>query len=266
VPTSPKTNEFLAHMPVPVEFSEDDFKQVFDGNYIVKVIYLPDPAFQDAGGAGPNEIVSTRLEPGQDPIQEALRRGSILLVLRIGSIDQGLQHSPPMSAPAPGGAPPGSKPVNQGAPPLFQVPFPTLPITPGGAPNPLPLNMPKLPDPPKANPGLAPNPVEKKDDKPVAPPLILPLPSNGKIEDGVKPMLPDLPLPPVVKPVVPPAVNPVDKNDKSSSVLPKEMPVVPASNSKEATPPLPPVTLPGLPSVDRTDFPTLPPPPSGGKK
>ena len=102
VPTGPKTNEFLAHNSVPIEFSEDDFKQVVDRNYIVKVIYLPDPQFQDAGGAGPDEIVSTRLEPGQDPIQEALRRGSILLVLRIGNIDQGLTASPGLTAPVPG--------------------------------------------------------------------------------------------------------------------------------------------------------------------
>ena len=53
VPTSPRTNEFLAHNSVPVDFDEEDFKQVVDRNYIVKVIYLPDPQNQDGGGAGP---------------------------------------------------------------------------------------------------------------------------------------------------------------------------------------------------------------------
>ena len=103
VPTSPKTNEFLAHNSVPLEFSEDDFKQVVDRNYIVKVIYLPDPQFQDVAGAGPDEIISTKLEPGQDPIQEALRRGSILLVLHIGNIDQEVPSSPGLTSPVPGG-------------------------------------------------------------------------------------------------------------------------------------------------------------------
>src|ERR1019366_6232225 len=147
-------NEFLAHNSVPLEFSEEDFKQVVDRNYIVKVIYLPDPQFQDAAGAGPDEIVSTRLEPGQDPIQEALRRGSILLVLRIGNIDQGLQHSPPMTGPVPGGPPALMKPPGQGVPPLFQVPFPLTPITPGvGAPNPLPV-LPGTSNPPLVKPEI----------------------------------------------------------------------------------------------------------------
>ncbi len=144
VPTSPRTNEFLAHNSVPMEFTEDDFKQVVDRNYIVKVIYLPDPQFQEGAGVGPDEIVSTRLEPGQDPIQEALRRGSILLVLRIGNIDQGLHHSPSMTTPGPNGGgaqgqmPGGAqtKPPAFGVPPLFQVPYPTTPIAPGLGGNP----------------------------------------------------------------------------------------------------------------------------------
>jgi len=131
VPTSPKTNEFLAHNSVPVDFSEDDFKQVVDRNYIVKVIYLPDPQFQDAAGAGPGEITSAQLEPGQDPIQEALRRGSILLVMRIGNIDQGLVSSPPTNAPVPGGPPMMMKPPFMGTPPGVQIPFNMAPITPG---------------------------------------------------------------------------------------------------------------------------------------
>ena len=116
---------------MPIEFSEDDFKQVVDRNYIVKVIYLPDPTFQDAAGAGPDEIVSSRLEPGQDPVQEALRRGSILLVLRIGNIDQGLTASPGLTAPVPGGAP-MNRPPFMGVPPGFQVPNGGAPILPPG--------------------------------------------------------------------------------------------------------------------------------------
>ena len=44
------------------------------GNYVVKVVYLPYPQFQDLATAGPDEVVSTRLEPGVDPIAEAVRR------------------------------------------------------------------------------------------------------------------------------------------------------------------------------------------------
>jgi hypothetical protein len=102
VPSNSKTDPFLAHSSVPVEFTNEDFDQVAAGNYVVKVIYLPDPQFQDVAAAGGlEEIVSTRLEPGVDPIVEATRRGSILLVIRIGNIDLELENSPAMDAPNP---------------------------------------------------------------------------------------------------------------------------------------------------------------------
>src|SRR5205823_6266571 len=91
-------------------------------NYIVKVVYLPDPQFQDSAASGPDEIDSRRLEPGQDPIQEALRRGSILLVVRIGNIDQEVPNTPSMTAPPPGmRMPPLMGPP--GMPVGFQVPY-----------------------------------------------------------------------------------------------------------------------------------------------
>jgi hypothetical protein len=261
VPTSPKTNEFLAHNAVPVEFTEADFKEVVDRNYIVKVIYLPDPQFQDAAGAGPEELVSTRLDPGQDPIQEALRRGSILLVVRIGNIDQGLQHSPGIAAPVPGGPPAHMKPPGHGAPPLMQVPFPVQPLVPG-APNPLPP-IPDMKQPDKKIDNVpAPKIDEKKDGK--------------KVEGGTLPGLPglNLPAPPVgpadnlVPP--PPLVNPAEKDIKPTTSLPplSSVPIVPAVSSKEIEPRQsslpggPAVTLPALPSMDtpaRPDLPLIPP-------
>ncbi len=103
VPTNPKTESFLAHSSVPVDFTPDDFKQIAEGSYIVKVIYLPDPQFQDAASTGTEEILSTRLEPGVDPIQEACRRGSILLIVRMGNVDQEAPNTPPLNAGTPGG-------------------------------------------------------------------------------------------------------------------------------------------------------------------
>jgi hypothetical protein len=101
VPTNGKTDAFVAHSSVPVFFTEEDFDQVAAGNYVVKVIYLPDPQFQDLAVVGPDEVVSTRLEPGIDPIAEACRRGSILLVVRMGNIDLEAPNTPPMDAPNP---------------------------------------------------------------------------------------------------------------------------------------------------------------------
>jgi len=46
-------------------------------------------------------VVSSRLEPGVDPIVEAQRRGSILLVIRLGNIDLEAPNTPAMDAPSP---------------------------------------------------------------------------------------------------------------------------------------------------------------------
>ncbi len=285
VPTSPRTNEFLAHNSVPVEFTEEDFKQVVDRNYIVKVIYLPDPQFQDAAGAGPDEIVSTRLEPGQDPIQEALRRGSILLVLRIGNIDQGLQHSPATTAPIPGGPAIPTKPPGVGVLPFNQVPYPVTPITPGGPPNQLPpnLSIPKLPAPevkaevkPEAKgeklPALKDEGIKNEANKLSIPPLNIPAPPELKIDDGSKPAVPAVPAIPTPaspsddKLAVPPIPAPAEKTDREKGTTPiapalPNLPVIPASSSKEvapttASPSSPtPIVLPTLPAMDPTTAP-----------
>ena len=286
VPTSPKTNEFLAHNSVPMEFTEDDFKQVVDRNYIVKVIYLPDPQFQEGAGVGPDEIVSTRLEPGQDPIQEALRRGSILLVLRIGNIDQGLHHSPGMTSPGPnggggvlGGIPGGGqmKKPGFGVPPLFQVPTDTTPIAPGFGTNPKGGNL-------APNPGLnlpdVPSPLGKKDgannpgNKLVIPPLpnvpegTLPTPRVlPKDPVNIEPMVPVLPLLPERKgpvniepvlPVLPERKDPVNIEPK----LP-DVPIVPQLPTKPevkeaVTPLVPSITIPGLPMENKGTTPFSP--------
>src|SRR5262249_23027938 len=62
VPAGARAQAFLAHSAVPVSFTEEDFEQVASGNFVVKVIYLPDPQFQDLASTGPDEVVSSRLE------------------------------------------------------------------------------------------------------------------------------------------------------------------------------------------------------------
>lgn len=98
---NPKTSTFLAHSAVPISFTEEDFEQVAAGNFVVKVIYLPDPQFQDLAVTGPDEVVSSRLEPGVDPILEAKRRGTILAIVRLGNIDLEAPNTPAMDAPDP---------------------------------------------------------------------------------------------------------------------------------------------------------------------
>ncbi len=84
---NPRTGAYLAHNSVPLQFSEEDFDQVLTGNFVTKVIYLPDPDFQGPAIAGIDTLVSTRLDPGVDPIVEADRRGSILAIIRLGDKD-----------------------------------------------------------------------------------------------------------------------------------------------------------------------------------
>jgi hypothetical protein len=76
----------------------EDFKQIAEGNYLVKVIYLPDPEFQELALAGVETLVSTRLDPGVDPIVEADRRGSIMAIIRIGNKDLELPGTNPGSS------------------------------------------------------------------------------------------------------------------------------------------------------------------------
>ena len=86
-PAVPRTEAFLAHNSVPAQFTDEDFDQVLSGNFVTKVIYLPNPQFQELALAGVETLVSTRLEPGTDPIIEATHRGAILAVIRLGNKD-----------------------------------------------------------------------------------------------------------------------------------------------------------------------------------
>ena len=86
-PGIPRTQAFLAHNAIPIEFTPSDFEQVLSGNFVTKVIYLPDPEYQELALAGVETLVSTRLDPGVDPIVEADRRGAILGVVRLGNKD-----------------------------------------------------------------------------------------------------------------------------------------------------------------------------------
>lgn len=141
-PANPKTIKFLSHNTVPVAFTDEDFDQVRAGNLVTKVVYLPSETFQDlAAVAGAEEVVSTRLEPGVDPIVEANRRGYILAVISIGNIDLQDPNTPAMDAPT-GVGPRSAAPVMAPTSPAG-VPAPM----PGGfaAPAPLPGGVKSIP-------------------------------------------------------------------------------------------------------------------------
>jgi hypothetical protein len=86
-PSHPTTAAYLAHSCVPVQITEEDLDNVQATNLVTKVIYLPSPRHQELAIAGVETLVSTRLDPGLDPVAEADRRGTILAVLRVGNMD-----------------------------------------------------------------------------------------------------------------------------------------------------------------------------------
>jgi len=150
VVSNPKTMRFLAHSTVPIGFTNEDFDQAIAGNMVVKVIYLPDREFADfATVGGAEEIVSTRLDPGADPVVEAQRRGSILAIVTLGNIDLENNFSPAMNQPSTNGpAPmpgPGLIPGMPGAAPMktmMPTPQPMMAMPPAFAPTMTPVPTP----------------------------------------------------------------------------------------------------------------------------
>ncbi len=89
-PVTPRTEAYIEHSAIPIQLTPEDFDQVQSGNFVTKVIYLPDPEHQKLALAAIETLVSTRLDPGVDPVKEADRRGSIMAILRLGNKDIGL--------------------------------------------------------------------------------------------------------------------------------------------------------------------------------
>ena len=125
---NPKTITYLSHSSIPITFANDDFDQAVAGNLVVKVVYLPDREFQDFAvvGGGADEVVSTRLEPGADPVAEAQLRGTILAIIRLGNIDLENRSSPAMTAPPGSGGAGMMMPLP--APKRILLPAPGSPI------------------------------------------------------------------------------------------------------------------------------------------
>ncbi len=175
-PSTPQTDAYLTHNQIPIQFTAEDLDQVEAGNFVTKVIYLPDPRFQELAVANVETLVSTRLEPGVDPVLEADKRGTILMIVRLGGINLEMDavgmpvpSDAPISTPAPGPGttlPPGTFPMGISAPasnnaPLMPVDAPVSPspvVAPSGPVTPAVPAAPAEPAPPapEANPVATP--------------------------------------------------------------------------------------------------------------
>jgi len=208
-PSTPATDAYLTHNAIPVQFTAEDFDQVVDGgNFVTKVIYLPDPKYQELAISGvPETLVSTRLEPGVDPIIEADKRGTILLIVRLGSINLEMNGGPTIGAAAT-------------APSVESVPVegmaPNLAVPPTGA-TVIPAPAPVPPPAPAAEPAPAPP---------------APAPDSGVAPEAPKPSLPAPVPPPTPAPV--PAPEAARRRPSAPTLEPSQ--AVPAVESGVAAP------------------------------
>ncbi|MEM1062327.1 MAG: hypothetical protein AAF532_15740 [Planctomycetota bacterium] len=99
-PSLPQTDAYLTHNSLPIDLTVEDLDQVESNNFVTKVIYLPDAAYQELAIAGVETLVSTPLDPGFDPVAEADRRGTIMAVLRVGNADLEMGVGPAGVTPA----------------------------------------------------------------------------------------------------------------------------------------------------------------------
>lgn len=89
-PADTRVETFLATHSIPIRVTDEDLEQLKSRNRITKVFYLTKASTRDDSSL--ETLVSTRLDPGIDPIQEAGRRGSIVLVCRFGELRGTQQH------------------------------------------------------------------------------------------------------------------------------------------------------------------------------
>jgi hypothetical protein len=82
-PHLPRYDAHIAHSVLALQITEQDIAHVAKGNYVYRVVYLPDQAPQEPPVVESKTIVSYELAEGGDPTLEAARRGEPLLILQI---------------------------------------------------------------------------------------------------------------------------------------------------------------------------------------
>lgn len=162
-PVHPATEAYLSHNSVPILLNQEDFQQVDGNNFVTKVIYLPDPQHQELAIPGAEVLVSTRLEPGIDPISEADRRGTIMAVLRVGNMDLETGSDAPVGGPAEAVTQTSHIQKINGEAGQFAPPMPIGSVggRNGGVPGPMIMGMPGQPGQMAYNPisGVGPTPI-----------------------------------------------------------------------------------------------------------
>ena len=81
-PDNYSVNLFLRDNYIPIKITEDDIRAAWNSG-LIKVVYLPDPVPGMPAPSAVETIVASSPEDVEDPIKEADRLGTILLVLRL---------------------------------------------------------------------------------------------------------------------------------------------------------------------------------------
>lgn len=74
--------KYLTNNALPLEFTGEDIQQVQGGRLVSKVIYLE----QESAVSAIETIVSTRLDPGIDPVTAAQNQGTVLMIVRMSKV------------------------------------------------------------------------------------------------------------------------------------------------------------------------------------
>ncbi|MBS0205122.1 MAG: hypothetical protein JSS49_19635 [Planctomycetes bacterium] len=92
LPADTRIESFLERHSVPIRVTDEDREQLQSNHRVTKVVYLPrENTLVDTQM---EILVSTRLDPGIDPVQEAGRRGSIILVCRLSKLSESHANLP----------------------------------------------------------------------------------------------------------------------------------------------------------------------------
>jgi hypothetical protein len=84
-PLREQTKAYLQRNAISIELCDDDLERAVRGSLVIKVIYLPKQAHQDLALVDSDSVVTTRLDPGVDPVAVAERLGHVLAILRLGN-------------------------------------------------------------------------------------------------------------------------------------------------------------------------------------
>jgi hypothetical protein len=85
-PITPRTATYLEHNAIPIEVTDDDFREVSNGKVVTKAYYFS--ALHGVVGPHAIETITTiGREPGADVSANAAQPGSLLAVVRLAATD-----------------------------------------------------------------------------------------------------------------------------------------------------------------------------------